>query len=153
MSYVPDSGTSYDDITVEVTQPTGPHFTIASVNAPTSVSTGKQFTITITVANDGNDSGDVTIRLYENDNLVETTTLTLSAGEQGQASFTRQAPNSPTTLNYKVEAYNVTNDTVDDQKTFTVQVTQPSTTGVGTATIGLIILIILLLLIFLLRRK
>ena len=149
VAYVSDYGINYADISVTGTA----YFVIGALSKPDKVSINQRFTITVTVVNNGGETGDVTIRLYENDSLVATQTITLAPGTSQEVSFERLAPPEPTTLNYKVELFNNVTNEIDDQATFTVQVVSPSTGGVGsTAFIGLIILVVILM-ILLAKRK
>ncbi|RLG74653.1 MAG: hypothetical protein DRO14_05510 [Thermoprotei archaeon] len=112
---------------VEYTAPTGPQFSITDYPSTVSGTPSETKTISVTVANNGDTDGDCTIRIKDhNNNIVAEDTKTISAG--GSATFTLNItlPSDIGTYTWTIEAYNVTNDTVDDTKTFTVEVTAPT---------------------------
>ena len=109
---------------VEYTVPTGPQFSITEYPSHVSGTPSETKTVNITVQNVGDTDGDCTIRIKDhNNNIVASDTKTISAG--GSATFTLNItlPSDIGTYTWTIEAYNVTNDTVDDTKTFTVEAT------------------------------
>ena len=96
-------------------------------NYPSSVSgaPNESKTISITVENQGNADGDCTVRIKDhNGNAVAEQTKTITAGSSATFSLNITLPSTTGTYTWTIEAYNVTNDTVDDTKSFTVNVVQ-----------------------------
>jgi len=102
-----------------------PEFKITNYPTTVSGSPNESKTISITVENQGNADGDCTVRIKDhNGNVVAEQTKTITAGGSATYSLQITLPSTTGTYTWTIEAYNVTNDTVDDTKTFTVNVVQ-----------------------------
>jgi len=100
------------------------HFVITNYPSSISGTPSSTKTINITVENQGSADGDCKVRIKDhNGTVVAEQTNTITAG--GSATFTLNItlPSDIGTYTWTIEAYNVTNDTVDDTKTFTVEAT------------------------------
>ena len=118
--------TAQDTVTVQSTAQE-PHFTISDLSPSTvTVGPGEQFTVTVTVANDGSADGTVEIRMYDNQgNIQDSQQVDVTASGSAQVTLTGTAPDSRGTYLYTVKAYNVATSTVDDTEPFNVQVVAP----------------------------
>jgi len=107
-----------------------PHFVITNYPSSIDVEANKQFTVDVTVENDGSADGDVEVRLVDhNNNIVDSKTVTISAGSSQSVTLTGTAPSTAGTYTWKVEAYNVSTESVDDSKDITLNVTAPPSGG------------------------
>jgi len=105
-----------------------PAFTITDYPSSVSGTPNETKTISITVANNGNSDGDCTVRIRDhNNNIVAEQTQTITAGSSAIYSLQITLPSTTGTYTWTIEAYNVTNDTVDDTETFTVEVSEAPT--------------------------
>ena len=123
-----DDQTTFD-LNVEQPQAGNPHFTIINVDAPSSVSPGDVINVTVTVKNDGDTDGEVTVNILDSNNdIMSSHTETISAGAQSSMDLEFTAPSSEGTYTYTVVAHNNATGADDDQTTFTVTVEeqQPS---------------------------
>ena len=90
------------------------------------------FTVNIVVANEGSESGTVDVRIRDHNNsIVASKQATVAAGSSTTVSLSAVAPNSPGTYTWKVEAYNVDVGTIDDSKSFTLEVTSVLLGGIN----------------------
>jgi len=104
-----------------------PHFVIVSVDAPSSVSPGSQFSITVTVKNDGNAAGSATVELVEpSGSKLSKDVSSLDPGSETSVSFSVTAPSNSGTYTYKVDVVNGSTNNVDDSKTINITVTSSS---------------------------
>jgi len=102
-----------------------PIFAITSYPSSVSGTPSSAMSISITVTNNGDIDGDCTVRIRDhNNNIVAEQTKTITAG--GSATYSLQIilPSNAGTYTWTIEAYNITNDTVDDTKSFTVNVVE-----------------------------
>jgi len=116
---------------------TKPSFSVTSWPNTINVDTGAQFTVNVTVANNGNASGFVEVRLKDhNGQTVATKQATIASGSSTTVSLTATAPTAAGNYQWTIEAYNLNTSTVDDSKSFTltVQSTVQSTTTTTTTT-------------------
>ena len=107
--------------------PAEPSFSITSY--PTSISGSPSSTksIDVVVKNTGASDGDCTVRIKDhNGNIVSSGTKTISAGGSATYSLNITLPSNAGTYTWTIEAYNVDTNTIDDTKTFTVEVTAPT---------------------------
>jgi len=110
------------------TLPQAPAFTITDYPSSVSGTPSEQKTINVTVENNGNADGDCTVRIRDhNNNIVAEQTQTITAGSSAIYSLQITLPSTTGTYTWTIEAYNVTNDTVDDTETFTVEVSEAPT--------------------------
>jgi len=116
-------GTSAYDF-IEISAAQAPYFKIVSYDQKVTVEIGKQIGINVEVQNNGDVDGDVEIRLVDpNGNIVDSKTLTISAGARAKTTLTLTSPSTIGTYTYKIEAYNPSLDQVDDSVEVTVEVT------------------------------
>ena len=111
------------DDTIEIVTAAQSAFQITSYPSSISASPGATITINVTVVNNGDADGTVEVRVRDHNNsIVASKQVTVAAGSSTSVSLTATAPSSPGTYSWKVEAYNVDTGTVDDSKSFTVEV-------------------------------
>jgi flagellin-like protein len=100
-----------------------PKFSIQSYNTSITGAPGSKQKIVITVANTGNATGAVQVSIIDNNgNTVNSTTLSIPAGQTATTSLTVTLPSSRGTYTWKIQALNLDTTRVDDEKTFTVSV-------------------------------
>jgi len=103
-------------------------FNITSYPSSVSGSPSETKTVSITIENIGGSDGDCTVRIKDhNNNIVAEQTKTITAGGSATYSLNITLPSSSGTYTWTIEAYNVTNDTIDDTKSFTVEVSEAPT--------------------------
>jgi len=100
-----------------------PSFTITDYPSSVSGTPNETKTISITVANNGNADGDCTVRIRDhNNNIIAEQTKTITAGGSETYSLSITLPSTTGTYTWTIEAYNIDTNTIDDSKTFTVNV-------------------------------
>ena len=126
-------------------QPGKPHFTITGLNAPSTAQPGQSVNVSVTVKNDGQAAGSVTVRIINaNGATVASQSATLQPGQSTTLSLSFAAPSQPGTYDYTVQAYNQATGSVDDSRSFSLTVQQqqqpapqpqpaPSTTATTTS--------------------
>ena len=118
-----------ENISAVVEETTGPSFSITDYPSSVSGTPNSTKTVNITVANNGDTDGDCTVRIKDhNGTVVAEDTKTITAGGSETYSLSITLPSETGTYTWTIEAYNVTNDTVDDTKSFTVEVSEAPTT-------------------------
>ena len=121
-SNVDDSKT----FTVEATT-AGPQFSITEYPIKVTGTTNETKTVNITVSNNRDVSGTCIIRIKDhNGNVVASDTKTVPANGSATYSLNITLPSVAGGYTWTIEAYNVENGTIDDTKTFTVEVTAPT---------------------------
>ncbi len=125
------SGTVTDqkNVTVNVVQPSTPHFTITSYTSEVSVEPGGTITVQAVVKNDGDASGMVTVRLFDHNNtLMDAKDANIAPNNTTMFTLTATAPSQPGTYTWRLDAYNNDTGNIDDEKTITVnvQASQPA---------------------------
>ena len=132
MAEVPYYGTSYEDFDYTPSTTGNPHFRIMAVTDTVNTEPGATISIDVTVENDGDADGDVTIELRDhNDVLQDSRTVTIPAGDNASVTLNGTAPSAEGIYNYHVKAYNVATSTYDDDKTVTVNVSGEGGGGTG----------------------
>jgi len=117
-----------ESLSATVEETTGPQFSITDYPSTVSGTPSETKTISVTVANNGDTDGDCTVRIKDhNGNVVASDTKTITAGGSETYSLSITLPSETGTYTWTIEAYNVTNDTVDDTKSFTVEVSEAPT--------------------------
>jgi len=132
-----------------------PHFKIVALSYPNYVYEGDSVTLQAVVKNDGNASGSVELRVYDNGVLVGTATASIDPGNTATLTVT-WTPSGTGTHSIRVDAYNTTTGNVDDSITGVLEVkARPSPAPAPKPTIPPIpwwvILVAILLIILLLR--
>lgn len=112
------------------------HFTITDYTNSVVVEPSGEVRIDVTVENDGDEAGDVTVRLRDHNNNVVASD-TLSGVEPGGTASTTLIATAPAEYGdyiWKLEAYNNSTGNVDDSKNVYISVTEPSPTPTPTPT-------------------
>jgi len=100
-------------------------FTITDYPSSVNVQPDASFSVEVTVENKGTTDGTVEVRVRDhNNNIVASKQVTVVAGSSTSVSLSATAPSSPGTYSWKIEAYNVDTGSVDDSKSFTVEVSE-----------------------------
>ena len=122
-AYNTDTATvdDYMYFTIEVPYE-NPYFQIVTYPETVNTQTGKQFTVIVTVHNYG-PQGDVEVRIKDHEgNIAGKTTATVVGGTDQDVEVKATAPSTKGTYTWYIEAYNVSQTTVDDTKSFTLNV-------------------------------
>jgi MYXO-CTERM domain-containing protein len=142
-----------------VVQGSNSKFTIVDYTSKVEGIEGTTGYVNVTVKNAGTDPGSVSVRLLDILNkVVSQDKLFLQPGETKSVILSFTLPPAMTYM-YTLQAYNVANDTVDDQKQVTVvSKTAPTPTPTTTTTAGMdiavaVLLVLLLLLLAVSRRR
>jgi len=116
-----------ESLSAIVEETTPPQFSITDYPSSVTGTPNETKTVNITVQNVGDTDGDCTVRIKDhNGNIVAEQTKTITAGGSATYSLNITLPSTVGGYTWSIEAYNVENDTVDDTKTFTVEVTAPT---------------------------
>jgi len=100
-----------------------PLFIIVSYPSSVNVNVSQSFTINVAVSNVGGADGSVEVRLKDhNGNIVSKTQVAISAGSITTVSLSATAPSTADKYTWTIEAFNINTSTVDDTKTFTLNV-------------------------------
>jgi len=100
-----------------------PVFRIASYNSSISGPVGSKQRLVVTVQNTGNASGNAVLRVIDNNgNTVNSTTLSIPAGQTATATLTVTLPSSRGTYTWKINVTNQATGKIDDTKTLLVTV-------------------------------
>jgi hypothetical protein len=109
-----------------------PYFTIVSYTDRVTVPPGGSFTVDVTVKNEGDTAGNVTVRLIDhNGALVDQKTITLDPGAQQTVTLSAVAPSEVGTYTWTIEAYNETTGNIDSQANVTVEVSEVARAIIG----------------------
>ena len=115
-----------DSVSVFVTVLAPPKFEITSYDSEVKTYPGSVFRVNYTVQNTGDETGTVEIRLKDaGGTIVDTNTHVLGGGESVSSYVEAIAPSDIGSYNYTLEAYNVSEGTLDDSKSVTVTVALP----------------------------
>lgn len=116
------------DLGLGTVEEENPLFRIIFNPSQISGSPGEQRTVNIIVENQGNAEGTVELRIKDhNGNIVASHQQTIPAGQSYTFNLTITLPSQAGTYAWTIEAYNVDTGSVDDFKTFTVQVSTTTT--------------------------
>jgi len=100
-------------------------FSIAGYPESVSGAPGETKSFQVTVSNDGDENGDVILRIKDhNGNIVFSEQQTIYVGTCYIFNVSITLPSQAGTYTWTIEAYNVSTSNVDDTKTFTVEVTE-----------------------------
>jgi len=100
-----------------------PTFSIVGYPSQISGSPGESKSFQVEVSNDGDENGDVILRIKDhNGNIVFSEQKTIPAGTCYLWNVTITLPSTVGTYTWSIEAYNVNTSSVDDSKSFTVEV-------------------------------
>ena len=112
-----------DEKTVQVSVVTYlPVFRIVSYNSSISGPVGSRQRLVVTVQNTGNASGNAVITVIDqNGNTVNSTTLSIPAGQTATATLTVTLPSSKGTYTWKINVTNQATGKIDDTKTLLVR--------------------------------
>jgi hypothetical protein len=118
------TGNQDDEKTVQVSVVTYlPVFSIVSYNSSIAGPAGSSQRLVVAVQNTGNASGSAVVTVIDNNgNTVNSTTLSIPAGQTATTTLTVTLPSSRGTYTWKIQALNLNTTRVDDEKTFTVPV-------------------------------
>jgi hypothetical protein len=98
-----------------------PVFRIASYNSSISGPVGSKQRLVVTVQNTGNASGNAVLTVIDNNgNTVNSTTLSIPAGQTATATLTVTLPSSRGTYTWKINVTNQATGKIDDTKTLLV---------------------------------
>ncbi|MCC5997793.1 MAG: hypothetical protein LM573_01815 [Thermofilum sp.] len=98
-----------------------PKFSIQSYNTSITGAAGSKQKIVVTVANTGNATGAVQVSIIDNNgNTVNSTTLSIPAGQTATATLTVTLPSSRGTYTWKINVTNQATGKIDDTKTLLV---------------------------------
>jgi len=98
-----------------------PKFSIQSYNTSITGAAGSKQKIVVAVANTGNATGAVQVSIIDNNgNTVNSTTLSIPAGQTATATLTVTLPSSRGTYTWKIQALNQATGKIDDTKTLLV---------------------------------
>lgn len=98
-------------------------FSIAGYPESVSGAPGETKSFQVTVSNDGDENGDVILRIKDhNGNIVFSEQQTIYVGTCYIFNVSITLPSQAGTYTWSIEAYNVSTDNVDDSKSFTVEV-------------------------------
>jgi len=131
---VVEGGITVGNGTIEITDTYGavsaptPLLQIVSITPnPVNATYGVPFTVSVVVkeVNGAPCSGEIRI-LDENNNIVASSTVSFSGGDQKQVDFNITQVIPVGTHNWSVVAYNITTSKIDDTKPLTVNVSTPS---------------------------
>jgi len=104
--------------------PAEPSFLITSYPSQVSGSPGESKSFQVEVSNDGGADGVAELRIKDhNGNTVFSEQKTIPAGTCYLWNVTITLPSTPGTYQWTIEVYNVNTSSVDDSKSFTVEVT------------------------------
>lgn len=118
--------------TITVEPEPNPYISITDVTADKtgSIEAGSQVTFTVTLENTGGASGDYNLELYDyNNNLIETQSGTLNAGETTTHTFTITVPSTEGDYTYTFKAYDTTTSQYDGAYQYTITVYEPTTSS------------------------
>jgi uncharacterized membrane protein len=100
-----------------------PVFSIVSYNSSIAGPAGSRQRLVVAVQNTGNASGNAVLTVIDNNgNTVNSTSLSIPAGQTATATLTVTLPASTGTYTWRIQALNLNTTRVDDEKTFTVSV-------------------------------
>ena len=118
------TGSQDDEKMVQVSVVTYlPVFSIVSYNSSIAGPAGSRQRLVVTVQNTGNASGSAVLTVIDQyGNTVNSTTLSIPAGQTATATLTVTLPASTGTYTWKIQALNLNTTRVDDEKTFMVSV-------------------------------
>lgn len=122
-AYNTDTATvdDYMYFTIEVPYE-NPYFQIVTYPETVSTQVRKEFTVIVTVHNYG-PQGDVEVRIKDHEgNIAGRTTASVFGGTDQDVEVKATAPSAKGTYTWYIEAYNVSQETVDDTKSFTLNV-------------------------------
>ena len=109
-----------------------PRFTIINYQSKIIVTPGASFTVDVTVKNEGDTAGNVTVRLKDHNNaLVDQKTISLEPGAQQTVTLSATAPTESGSYIWTIEAYNETTQNVDSQAQFTLEVSEIARAVIG----------------------
>jgi hypothetical protein len=116
------TGNQDDEKTVQVSVVTYlPVFSIVSYNSSIAGPAGSRQRIVVTVQNTGNASGNAVLTVIDqNGNTVNSTTLSIPAGQTATATLTVTLPSSRGTYTWKINVTNQATGKIDDTKTLLV---------------------------------
>ena len=110
----------------------GSQFSIVDYPSKVSGTQSSSKTVNVVIQNIGDTDGECTVRIKDhNGTVVAEQTQTITAGGSATYSLQITLPSETGTYTWTIEAYNVDNASVDDTKSFTVEVTTAPTKKKG----------------------
>jgi len=102
-----------------------PHFTIISYPSSLVVAPSQSFSLKVTVKNDGEADGNVTVKLRDhNNNIVDYKTKSITVGSLVEFEFSATSPSIDGLYSWTVEAFNESTSQIDDKKTIKLEVSR-----------------------------